>query len=664
METPRRGRNVSSTGPHELVEDALKKGYEGRILFVVSNRWALGDGICLTALVRDVYLNHNGRFRIRTSGHYGSVLWKNNPYVSQRREGDIEIPLKLDYGRGISASSKGTKVHFLTWFHRHFSELTGISCNVLFPKGDLHLDEQERLPVLDADLRYWVVVAGGKRDMTAKIWPASRFQELVDRMNWYGLTCVQVGASGPHHLHPSLVNCINFVGKTGNERDLFRLIYHSEGVVCGVTAAMHIAAVFDKPCVVIAGGREEPWWEAYTNSYGQFGPFCEPVRVQHRYLHTVSLLDCCKDRGCWKSHVVPFKPSHFSSEAWKLCKKPIRSSEPVPTCLDMITVDHVIEAVMSYYEDGTLPPIGKPKLKYPLPPEAPRSPAPPSALPGEIPPNPTVPVPIIQTKTNIAMEKVTIMVLGFGDYPSLIYRCLEGILDTVPRRLMDLRVALNQPCRETEIYVDSLHKSGRVSKVYTDYGARRKYPAMREMLYDNSAQLTTRYMIWFDDDSYPVSRSWLEALFATIAENHPLGARLYGRKMVHDLAAFASDTYDPRIWFQSAPWWRNRPFKLKNSERTAPNGSCITFVAGWFWAAEIAALKEAQVPDIRLNHNGGDIVIGAQIDQAGYLIKNFNSDKEYVFTPPKDQGGRRGYSEPFPWSKSVQEPHYAKTTQG
>jgi len=42
----------------------------------------------------------------------------------------------------------------------------------------------------------------------------------------------------------------------------------------------------------------------------------------------------------------------------KLATRPV-GAQPLPECMNVITADHVVEAVMSYYEDGTLPPIGE-----------------------------------------------------------------------------------------------------------------------------------------------------------------------------------------------------------------------------------------------------------------------------------------------------------------
>lgn len=660
--------------------------------YVIQNRWALGDTVCLSAFVRDLNLTYPGQYRLSMSGHYANVFWYNNPYVTPLNPRLNAPVLKFDYRPGMKESGRGVRKHFLTWFHRDFEQRTGVRVPVLKPKGDIHLNAEEKVAKVPG--RYWVVVAGGKLDMTAKIWHTDRFQEVVDRLAYYGVRCVQAGAVFNRHVHPTLKNCYQYVGATNNERDFFSLIYNAEGVICGITAAMHIAACFDKPCVVLAGGREEPWWEAYTNHYGNFGPDAEPVAVPHKFLHTVGLLDCCKDRGCWKARTVPIEPSDLTNREKRdrLCLHPVKLTQPVPKCLDMITVDHVVEAVMEHYEDGTLPPIGEPKGNYrpptkeeaaaaiavhrtvapkmphpnppivvppevmaevltwgnlPVPPEAPR--LRPMPIPGEL---KTVPGETHHYKLlehPVIGGKVTICVLGWGDNLPLIERCLGKIMETVPKARRDVRVALNQPSKASLDYVAGFGKDD-VTKIYLDRGERRKYPAMREMFYDPECPITTKYVVWFDDDSFPVDKLWLPKLAEVVIPNHKEGSRLFGIKMYHDLSMYAKNGHRPEQWFKQAPWWRGVDLRLKGREQVGPNGSCVDFVAGWFWACAYDAIVAAGIPDVRLNHNGGDITIGAQVHQAGFRIKMFNEGKKYVFTPPKEQGGRRGYSEKFPWA--------------
>ncbi len=276
----------------------------------------------------------------------------------------------------------------------------------------------------------------------------------------------------------------------------------------------------------------------------------------------------------------------------------------------------------------------------------PKSISAPAPLPEEVKPHATEHVAFQVLDNPILQGKVTICVLGYGNYHQLIERCLTSIIDSVPPHRYDLRVALNQPCDASLKFVKEVAPTA----IYRDHGQRRKYNAMAAMFHDPAHPITTPYTIWFDDDTAVVQRNWLPVLAETIIANHPHGVRLFGKKMYHDLKMYHKNGHNPKTWFEQATWWKGAQLRLKGKEQYGPNGSCIDFVAGWFWAIETAAIYACQIPDVRLEHNGGDCCIGAQIHQGGYRIKDFNADKKFIWTPTKEAGGRRGHSQAFRWA--------------
>jgi hypothetical protein len=307
----------------------------------------------MTACVRDLALTYPGVYDINVWTSCPS-LWKENPHIKEVwNKPKPGIPrYDLTYGHHINQANQ-LPLHFLTAFHRNLNEQLKLEVPVLYPKGDLHLSEwhKQNRPIAE---RYWYWLAGGKNDFTTKIWSSTRHQQAINLLRQFGLRIVQGGANHQGHWHPTMDGVLNMVNKT-NLRDMMWLIYHSEGVVCTITAAMHMAAAFDRPCVVIAGGREHWWWEAYVNvNMENFGPQASgKVVVPHRYLHTQGLLDCCRDRGCWRNKVVATQQDSNKS----YCKYPEGDGygQTIPKCLKMITVNHVMEAVMWYYTAGILP---------------------------------------------------------------------------------------------------------------------------------------------------------------------------------------------------------------------------------------------------------------------------------------------------------------------
>ena len=317
---------------------------------------APGDVSMLTALVRDIKETYGPRYAVNVGTNFDAI-WRHNPHLDkdiEPRAPGVEI-IKMKYGVNRQRTNKH---HFVTDFYRYFTEKTKIPVPVRKPKPDYHFsDEEKESPLVSG--RYWIIVPGGKLDITNKFWSQVRYQEVVDRLRPFGLRFVQEGSTKKLCVHPPLDNVTNMVGLT-SVRDLMVNVYHAEGVICGVTFPMHIAGGCDTPCVVLGGAREEPWWEEYSNDYNAFGPHCEPVKVPHKYLHTLGL-NCGQANGngrwgCWKQRVtaLPDGAKHNKS----LCAKPVAGEEGqmLPKCLDLIETQHVVEAVMTYYEDGFLPP--------------------------------------------------------------------------------------------------------------------------------------------------------------------------------------------------------------------------------------------------------------------------------------------------------------------
>lgn len=647
---------------------------------ILKHTFALGDTVLFTGLARDIQRAYPNRFELLVDTHFSEVWW-NNPHARKVEEKDRRIKpearlVDISYRNGIRMAGRGKRLHMLRAYHDSFKEETGLHVPVTEPCGDIHLSEGELAPIIGGD--YWLLLSGGKLDLTIKHWWVDRWQGVVERLLDAGIFCVQAGSSHNGHIHPPLTGVLNIVGKYNSAREFFNLVKHAKGVICPVTAAMHIAACFDTPCVVLNGGREEPWWEHYTNEYGAFGATCRDVRVPHHFLHTLGQLDCCKTKGCWMHRTVPIDARDHGKNKKKLCKLPIRNedgTQAAAKCMDMITVDQVVEAVLSYHDRPTTPTA---KPDGPLPLDA--APMPlilggpvkltqtGKSLPLRILRNsivakpqareqirPAEEVPATGAKGIAALDhplvggKFTVFVLCYGPHTDIARRCLDSVIATVPEDRLDLRVALNECAPATIKYVAGLP----TTKVYKYPENKKKYPVMRDMFYDSKCPITTPYLVWLDDDTKVVDPKWLIDLSQTIIANHPHGSRLYGPKFVHDLKTYERRGSRPKDWFNRADWHTGRHMRIRGRNTEAPNGTVIEFAAGWCWALHVETMRKAQIPDVRLNHNGGDITIGEQVHQAGFKVKMWNRNKSLVFTPPREQGGRRGYSEKFPWAEPV-----------
>lgn len=614
---------------------------------------APGDVLTMTALVRDLALTYPGRYKTHVHTSYRKDIWKNNPYTvtSDRAVGKR---IRLDYGPFIDFKSQNP-IHFMQAFHADFERKTGVKVPLRFPKPDLHLEDTPKtIPE-----RYWIILSGGKSDFTTKHWVYERHQEVTDVLIASGLTVVQAGSGS--HKHPPLRGAINLVGKT-SLRDMFHLIKHSEGVICTITMAMHVAAALDKPCVVTAGGRESWIWEGYHKDNPAFAKVDQKVKVSHRFLHTMGLLPCCMSKACWRNKVT--RKEQDSRKSY--CELPVKvGNQQVPKCMDMITAEKVVEAVFSYYADGTLPPVkGMPvkpishetefstpdgglytlsirRTKDPVPQpivpvvvEVPPAPvvAPlilPRSLPDEtvvIPAKPVV-APIVQVPTQPASKAwFTLFALTHGDHPAMHKRFFSALSRTINPLEVDVRIYANDLSAGGHEILNQEMKNGVINRVYTSEKNRYKYHVMRDMFRDPAAPIRTPWIIWFDDDTMcDVNPKWIDNLRQTIVEGQRRNPNL-GLVGPHQLWAINKKQAE---WLRAAKWYRKRQFRDRFG-KPAPNGDKIHFATGSCWAMKSEVIQAADIPDERLEHNGGDVAIGEQVYQAGYDLLNWNYNRSIV----------------------------------
>ena len=92
----------------------------------------------------------------------------------------------------------------------------------------------------------------------------------------------------------------------------------------------------NRPCVVIAGGREPPHFTAYPH---------------HQFIHTVGALRCCDNGGCWKARTVPIGDGDRKDNPDQLCVDVVGD---LPRCMDMIGAEEVIRRVGLYFDGGAI----------------------------------------------------------------------------------------------------------------------------------------------------------------------------------------------------------------------------------------------------------------------------------------------------------------------
>jgi ADP-heptose:LPS heptosyltransferase len=310
--------------------------------WLLRNFQSPGDILMLTAAVRDLHLGLPGEFQTDVTTTCPQ-LWENNPYLTRFEQNDPEVEV-VDCQYPLIHQSNRAPNHFLQGFIDFLNPRLPRKIELTAFKGDIHLSQEEKescSPVAEltgVDAPYWIIVGGGKYDFTIKWWHFRRYQKVVDHFR-ERVIFVQVGEAG--HFHPPLNGVIDLRGKT-SARELIRWMYHAEGVLCPVTFLMHLAAAVEtrsdrprnRPCVVVAGGREPPHWEAYPS---------------HQFIHTIGSLPCCATGGCWRSRTVPLGDGDEKDLPKSLC---VDLVDNLPRCMDLITPAEVISRIQLYFSGG------------------------------------------------------------------------------------------------------------------------------------------------------------------------------------------------------------------------------------------------------------------------------------------------------------------------
>ena len=311
---------------------------------ILRNFQSPGDIVMMTAAVRDLHACHPGEFLtdVRTSC---PALWEHNPYLTPLSEDDPGVQV-IDCEYPLIHESNTAPYHFVHGFSAFLNERLGLRIRPTAFKGDIHISEHEKAWFSRVEgmhgrcAPFWLMVSGGKYDYTIKWWDPRRYQAVVDHFRGR-IDFVRVGET--HHYHPPLHGVIDLAGQT-SLRQLVRLVYHAQGVLSPISLLMHLAAAVEvkpgmplnRPCVVVAGGREPPQWTAYPH---------------HQFIHTVGALLCCDNGGCWKSRAFPLGDGDEKDRPEELC---VQTVGHLPRCMDMITADEVIKRIEMYFEGGAL----------------------------------------------------------------------------------------------------------------------------------------------------------------------------------------------------------------------------------------------------------------------------------------------------------------------
>lgn len=161
-----------------------------------------GDIIMMTAAVRDLHLAFPGQFQtdVRT---VVPALWENNPYITPLSEDDEDVEfIEMEYP--LIHDCNRRPYHFVHGYAQFLERSLGLSIPVTQFEGDIHLADIEKTWMSQVEEtgftgNFWIIVAGGKYDYTAKWWDPTCYQKVVD--HFLGrIQFVQCGEKDHWHL--------------------------------------------------------------------------------------------------------------------------------------------------------------------------------------------------------------------------------------------------------------------------------------------------------------------------------------------------------------------------------------------------------------------------------------------------------------------------------
>jgi len=231
--------------------------------------------------------------------------------------------------------------------------------------------------------------------------------------------------------------------------------------------------------------------------------------------------------------------------------------------------------------------------------------------------------------------QLVVSVLGYGDHPGLLARCLTGIWNAsdLPEYVAQVRLFLNAPSARM---LDTAQRMIPLSPVPVLLQSRRdnpgKYGRMREAIYGVSGEYAPARahadgFVWFDDDSFirPQETAGFFGWVATELEAHDLLGSTYHIP----LGGHQAD------WIRQQPWYTGKPFM--------PHGHAwqqVEFLQGAFWAARLECLERWQYPFPELYHNGGDVMLGALAYQRDFRVRWHHKTPSQKVAINADEAGR------------------------
>lgn len=214
--------------------------------------------------------------------------------------------------------------------------------------------------------------------------------------------------------------------------------------------------------------------------------------------------------------------------------------------------------------------------------------------------------------------------------------------------MWDLRIGLNEVSAETKLYVDSLSKQRSSILIYESTSNKGKYSIMRNMFHDMLAPIQTKYIVWFDDDSYlkASTKKWLNDLEQVMTNSDACGQLMQ-----------VPLTGNQHLWIKVQSWYRGK-LLTKGWPRT-DSYYVSKFMAGGWWCIRKDVIAALDWPPSNIFHRGGDYMLGEALRQHDYKVTEYRRDVviNADFTDKDTSSPRRGLN-PIPVGFDYEPPLY------
>jgi len=210
----------------------------------------------------------------------------------------------------------------------------------------------------------------------------------------------------------------------------------------------------------------------------------------------------------------------------------------------------------------------------------------------------------------------TIYCLLYGDHFKLHKRLLDSLQKHLPVGEARVVVWCNTVCNYTQHYLQAVPISWEVILSAKNVP---KYEVMRRLFRGAAVPAPeTEWVVWFDDDSHIVKADWWPRTKAYLAEKTDEGIVYAGEAWyVHHL---------PGQWefIKQAKWFKGLEPQMCPTRKPGVQQPGIWFAQGAYWWMRTDVMERLNWPDDRLQHNGGDTLLGEAIRQQGLPFHRFH----------------------------------------